>query len=273
VLFSPQILVRSRGGSGGGGGGGAGTTASAFLARAATARGSPLDSTHISAFTTLLNGMDSGGLTVQFDWLHWYGTQDSVSALLNMVSTSFNGTAHGSPTFTADRGFTGSHGSSTVFIDTGFNSTVGTPQFQQSNGHISAWSVTNIGSDSNGLMGTRASANTIIYPDDGGSALLGVNDTGFPGVANSNSSGHYIASRTGSSSFAGYRNGSSIISSGASSFNQNLNMYVLADNLNGTAEGSAYQCLMASQGKGWSATDALNFFNLARACATALGVP
>jgi len=273
VLFSPQILSRSAA-TGLAAGGGAGTTAAAFLARAATARGSPLDSTHISAFTTFLNGLDTNGLTGGFDWLHWYGTQDSVSALLNMVSSSFNGTAHGSPTFTADRGFTGSHGSSTVFIDSGFNSTTATsPQFTTSSGHISAWSVTNIGSDSNGLMGTRAANNTIIYPNDGGSALLGVNDTGFPGVANSNSSGHYIASRTGSSSFAGYRNGSSIISSGTGSFSQNLNMYVLADNLNNTAEGSAYQCLMASQGRGWSAAEALNFYNLARACATALGVP
>src|SRR6266436_1867234 len=108
MFLSPQILARSAPSARGGGGGG-GTTASNFLART-----SGLDATHITAYTDLLNGLDTDGLTSKLDVLHVYATQDSATALLNLVSTNFNGTAHGSPAFTADHGFRGTDASTTV---------------------------------------------------------------------------------------------------------------------------------------------------------------
>src|SRR5258706_10799563 len=150
MLFGPQILARSRPriASGGGGGG----TASAFLART-----SGLDSTHITAYTNLLNGLDTDGLTSKLDMLHVYATQDSTTALLNLVSSSFTGTANGSPTFTADRGFTGTASSSTIYIDTGFNPSTAGGQYAQDAAHLSAWCLTNI-SEYIGSMGACVNA-------------------------------------------------------------------------------------------------------------------
>src|SRR5258706_5828950 len=71
------------------------------------ARTSGLDAAHIAAYNTFICGLVTDGLFSKFDVLHIYATQDSTTALLNLVSTSYNGTAVGSPTFTADRGFTG----------------------------------------------------------------------------------------------------------------------------------------------------------------------
>src|SRR2546430_1348992 len=98
MLFSPQIISRSMPRVGGGGGG---SHAAAFLART-----SGLDGTHTTAYTDFINGLDTDSLFSKFDLIQIYATQDSTTALLNLVSTSFNATPLNSPTFTADRGFT-----------------------------------------------------------------------------------------------------------------------------------------------------------------------
>jgi hypothetical protein len=54
----------------------------------------------------LLNRLDADGVTPKLDILRVYATKNSTTALLNLISNSFNGTAHGSLTFTADSGFT-----------------------------------------------------------------------------------------------------------------------------------------------------------------------
>ena len=83
------------------------------------ARTTGLDATHTNAYTALINGLVTDGIWDKLDVFHIYATQDSTTAKLNLVSSSFTATANGSPTFTADRGFTGVNGSSTVYIDTG----------------------------------------------------------------------------------------------------------------------------------------------------------
>ncbi len=247
------------------------STASAFLART-----SGLNATHTKAYTDLICGLFADNIWNKLDVLHIYATQDSTTALLNLRSTSFSAVTHGSPTFTADRGFTGVAGSSTVFIDTQFNAQAqsGTSQFSLNNGHISAWSVINTAAQGSAIMGARAAVNTVIYPKfTDNNAYFKVNSENS-GVANSDSSGHYIATRNSSSSQAGYRNGSSIFTdSTASVLLQNLSTYVLADNLNSVAEGSAFQVAEASIGSNLTAADSLKFYTRLRTYMTAVGVP
>src|SRR5262245_58714994 len=100
------------------------TEAAQFLART-----SGLDTAHTNAYTALIDGLVADGIWSKLDLLHIYATQDSTNALLNLISSSFTGITHGSPTFTADRGFTGVSGSSTVYIDTQFNPNSGTRKY------------------------------------------------------------------------------------------------------------------------------------------------
>ena len=218
------------------------------------------------------------GIWDKLDVLHVYATQDSTTAKLNLVSSSFTATANGSPTFTADRGFTGVNGSSTVYIDTGFNAwTAPTPKFVQNSAHVSAWSVTNLGSSGQPIIGVRdnSNTNTIIYPVNGSVAYFLVNNDWGGSVSNTNSSGHYIASRTNANSIFGYKNGAGIYSdtSRTSFAPVNRNIYVLGCNHDLTLEASGYQCAMASIGSSLDATQAANFYARLRTFMTAVGVP
>src|SRR5260221_11187046 len=92
------------------------------------------------------------------DRLSLLAAENTPSALTDLVSLTLS-VAQGSPTFTTDRGYTGIDASSTVYLDTGFNPTVGTPQFAQNAGHLSAWSNTAAASSANGgaIIGLRDS--------------------------------------------------------------------------------------------------------------------
>src|SRR5260370_13754601 len=87
-------------------------------------RASGVDIAHGEAYKAFLNTLTTNGLfnadgtTPFFDVLYLFATQNSATAILNLVSSSFAATLNGSPTFTTDRGFTGVDGSTTVFLNT-----------------------------------------------------------------------------------------------------------------------------------------------------------
>jgi hypothetical protein len=256
-------------------GGGAGAHATAFLART-----SGLDATHTNAYIDLINGLDTDSLFAKFDWLHVYATQDSTTALLNLVSTNFNGTANGSPTFTADRGFTGTNNSTTIYINTGFNpTTASSSQYVQNSAHISAWSVTDVGTNGNPMIGafdSGANRESDIYPKfTDNNCYMRVNaGGGLGGVANATPTGHYLVERSSSVVMNGYKNASSILfNSSASQPPANLNQYTIGSNQSGTAKGSPHQLAMASAGASLSSTEVTNFYNRLRTFMTAVGVP
>ncbi len=276
MLFSPQIISRSRrfGGS-------TGAEAAAFLART-----TGLDGTHTSAYTALINGLVSDGIWSKFDVLRIYATQDSTTALLNLVSTNYLGVAHGSPTFTADAGFTGVDASTTVYIDDQFNpSTAISPQYVQDSAHLSAWNVTNIATASgnyfigaNGPSGGFHQGSILAKYSGDGKAYFRINvvaPTGTQSVTNSDASGHYIGNRDTSSTVQGYRNGSNIISeTGQTSVSVSTRGILnLAWNNDGTVAGSAGQIAMVSIGSSLSPTDAGNFYTRLRTYMTTVGVP
>lgn len=251
-----------------------GATAAAFLART-----SGLDITHQNAYTAFLNGLDSDSLTAKFDVLHVYATQDSTTALLNLVSASFNGTANGSPTFTADSGFLGVESSSTVYINTGFNPTSGTPNYTQNSAHISEWPLTDFESASGGVGSIGASPNNSSFMLPRyitGDAYFLVNNAQFGGynTPTADSLGHFMASRTASNLYGGYKNGTSIIAPvNGSTTLVNQNFYGLAINNNGAALGAGRKLAMLSIGGALTAGEVTNFYNRLRTYMTAVGVP
>jgi hypothetical protein len=279
VLFSPQLIGRSSFRAAGGGGGGHSAEAIAFLART-----SGLDTTHTNAYYGLIDGLVSDGVWSKFDVLRIYATQDSATALLNLISSSYAAITHGSPTFTADRGFTGVNGSTSVYIDSQFNPTAngqgGGGQYGQDSNHISAWSVNNV--QSQVVMGVNAGStrqtNMNLFNSGDNKAYFRSNID--PGTADlnvvvSDSLGHYIANRSASNAVQGYKNGSSIVTgSNASTSLPNSNVFDLAQNSGGSAaNGGSWQVAATSMGSSLSSTNASNFYSRLRTYMTAVGVP
>lgn len=258
----------------GGGGPSPGVNAAAFLART-----SGLDTTHTNAYIDFINGLDTDGLFSKFDFLHIYATQNSTTALLNLVSTNFNGTSNGSPTFTADRGFTGTDASATKYIDTGFNpTTASSPQFVQNSAHLSAWNLTasNNANPIIGSVGSGGNNQNNIYPQyTDNITYCRINGSNHGGTFNAISpTGHYIGNRSSSSAMQSYRNGSALTpQTNTSQAPLNGNFYTIASNNNGTPSGCGLQMAAASGGSSLNSTEAGNFYSRLRTYMTAVGVP
>lgn len=246
--------------------------ASAFLART-----SGLDGTHVTAYTNFLNSMDSDGLTCLFDFLYIYATQDSTTALLNLVKNSFNGVIHGVPTFTADSGFSGTDASTTVYIDTGFNPTIeaATSQFQQNTAHLSVWNLTNATSIYAPVGAADAINNTLIYPeytDTNAYFRVNINGIGDP-IAVGTPLGHFFADHDHINN-PSVHNGTNIATIvDTSQTVLNLNLYTIGTNNNGTPLGSASLTAAVSGGNYLTPTQYANFYTHLRTYMTAVGVP
>lgn len=257
---------------------GSNTPAAAFLART-----SGLDATHTTAYTDLINGLVSDGVWTKLDVLHVYATQDSTTALLNLVSSSYNGTSHGSPTFTADRGFTGVQFSTTVWIDIGFNgNTAVSPKYLLNDAHISAWHVTSTNTDF-GYGSVGAGDGTLPFNGTSQAWVLGGTQYSFcnnqnwgqalQGGSAASGAGHWISNRIASPNAQNYHNGASVLGSGTSNGIPNFDMYSLGTNQSGTARGAGVQLAMVSVGGNLTSTETSNFYSRLRTYMTAVGVP
>lgn len=227
-----------------------------------------VNASYQAAYQTLICNLVTQGVWAKLDFFYMFATTNTTTALLNMVSTSFSGTANGSPSFTADRGYTGVDASTTVYIDTGFNASTAGGNYAQNSRHISVWSNTNTTSGASGgfVMGISNSASTILdtiavkYTD--GNAYFRMSDSAT-GVTNTVSTGHYVANRSGASATQGYKNASSVFTGSASSSALiNGNHFILAFNSIspgiGPAFGSAIQNMASTGGGSLSAGDITN---------------
>jgi hypothetical protein len=134
--------------------------ATTFLARGT------FDGTHTSALTTAICGFVADGTWTGFDFLYFLANQTVADAKLNLVSTSFTISPNGSPTFTADRGYSGLD-ASTDTLSTGLNSGAGSNATQNS-ASIGIW----VGTSSTGADHYGA------YVGDGGEFWLDYDELG-----------------------------------------------------------------------------------------------
>jgi hypothetical protein len=249
--------------------------AAAFLARAGS-----LDALHTAAYTRLLDGLDTDTISCQLDVLHVYATQNSTVALLNLLQNTYNGTANGSFTFTADRGYSGQPASSTTYINTGFNSTTATsPHYTQNSAHMSSWSLidsaftgynlgTYDGSTSASLLTPKQSSDTQSY------FHIQAGPSGFADGVTTTAVGHFSGNRIDSSSIKAYYNGVLFgTSARTSTALNNLNVYSLGHNNAGTPVGNGQQQAMISIGSALSATDSEKFYNRLCNYMADVGVP
>lgn len=235
-----------------GGGCSPGSEATAFLART-----SGLNGTHTDAYCVLINGLVTDGIFAKQDAIYIFATDTSGNALLSLVSATYNGTATGAPTFTADAGYTGASGK---YIDTNFNATTaGTPLFTRNSASAWAWSNTSAQSAGPAFGVVTGASVTYIIPrftDD--KFYASTADGAFQFVASTDGSGMFAANRTTSTANQKYKNGASVqTNTDISVALQNTNLAIMRGQTGAAFTG---QIMAAGFGQSLSSTEHGNLY-------------
>src|SRR5262245_34013854 len=171
------------------------------------------DTTRKGVINTCVVACKNAGVWTKLDVLYLFAAADSQAALINWKNPGTNnGTANGSPTFTADRGYTGN--ASTSYIDTTYNPFSSGGQFAANDATMFAWNLASSASGTSPLFGGDAGSfrnqgfpniSTNTYRAAIGDSAIQIDYT-----SNTTKPGLYSASRTASNALASYRNGASV---------------------------------------------------------------
>ena len=112
----------------------------------------PPDPTRKALINTLVKSLKAAGVWTKLDALYLFAAADAQAARRNWIQDLYNATAVSSPTFAADRGYTGD--GAAAYLDTGFNpSTASSPKLTQNSAHASAWDRTSRAADGTNILG------------------------------------------------------------------------------------------------------------------------
>jgi hypothetical protein len=217
-----------------GAGKGAPTAAGGGCSQATTFlnRTSGLSNAESTAYTNLICGMVTDGTYSLMDGLYIFATNTTATAALNLVSTSFSLTVHGTCTFAADSGYTGD--ATTCWMDTGFQPSTAGGNMTLNSGHIGVCQLSTTLNGNNWIGGNDGAAQTE-FQDNGSGIFYDVNDGNFPSFAYTNKNGGFIASRTASNLITMYQNGASVgTNATASGRLVQTNLIFFAQNNSGT---------------------------------------
>lgn len=239
------------------------------------ARAPGLNGLHTAGFTNFLCGLEIDGIGCSntWDFIHVYATQDSTTALLNLCSASFATVANGTPSWSADQGFTGGSGKylNPTFVPSsagGFQTlNSGTFGFYDRTSDTTPNPVVHMGA-----LGTSNSYVQLL----GAPVAMHVNE-GFGSIATGtlvNTQGLWLITRTGAATVVGYKNGASTFTNTNSSTSLvDITIVTMALNNGGVFTGfeTPHQFAADYYGRGLNATEAANFTTRLNALATALG--
>lgn len=216
----------------------------------------------------LIVSLKTAGVWAKLDVLYLFAAADSQSALLNWVSSNYDGTAVNSPIFTTDRGFVNS--GTNGYVDTNFNpTTASSPNYTQNNAHISLWN-RDEGQNDSGDAGYVGSSNNIFLRtrNSSNNATFSVNTSGSVTAVNTNSIGHFLANRSGVSAQQGYIRGvlaNSNTTATASLVNTNISFIRRNSSYGGK------QLAMGSIGGSLTGTEVSDFSTAIQTYMTAIG--
>jgi len=211
---------------------------------------------HKNAYRTCINGLVTDGVWTKLDALYLFAAADSATARTNLKSSSYGATLTGSPTFTADQGFSG--GSTTAYVNTNLNSSTAGGNATQNSFHFSVWDNANPTPDAGRQVGVDGGDQQHIYVGFGGTTYFRVGETSGISVG-TNFYGFYLGNRSSSSNIQGYFNGSSVVTSTSNTSNP-------LDNVNwtfpgATSSGSADPLLGGSIGGSLTSGEVLALYN------------
>lgn len=239
-----------------GGGGGGCTEATTFLART-----SGLNGTHTGAYTATICDLKTKSVWAKLDALWFTGTQDATTAGLNIISTNYTLTPHGSPNFSADNGYIGVDGSTTVYLDTGLNTSSAGGHYSTNTASYGVWSFTSSAAMANTPMGwyDGASSASQVFIRYTGDIYYGYVNNVLGTAQNSwtDTTGLFVVNRPNSATIDIYHNSSLVASqTNATNTNVNANVYLLARNNNGSPDiGGAWRIGMAFVAGALTSTD------------------
>lgn len=245
----------------------------AFLART-----TGMNATHQTAYQNLICGLVTDGVWSKLDILYIFATQTSTIAQLNLVSSSFNATIVGSPTFTADLGYNGTDNGVANYINTTFNpTTASSPKFTQNSAHMALWSTVTTTSTNAAAGGQTAGHVAYLYTKFSGdsSAYSRINNSGAsgPNAVAGNPKGLEIGNRSGASATQLYLNNALLQSAvDASVTSPNLNFSVLGANNNGVTTTVGNQYALYSNGSSLTGTDVTNYTSRVNAYMATFGI-
>ena len=221
--------------------------------------------TRKNAINTCIASLKSAGVWSKLDALWVFAAHDSQASLLNWVSTSHAMGLDGSPTFTADAGYSCTGGGN--FLRTTSNVDTFT-LFAQNSAHLSMWVTNNVVGACAIRYDTVAGSN--IYPRyHGNAAYLRVNDSPETSsiAASTDSSGFWLGNRSSSTAREAYKNGSSIGTYGSVS-----SVAPPAERMLITGESStAIDVACASVGSSLTSGEVTSFYNAMNTLKAAIG--
>jgi hypothetical protein len=245
--------------------------ATTFLART-----SGLSGTETTAYTNLICGMVTDGTWSLIDALYIFATNSTTTANLNLISTSFGLTQHGTVTFTADQGYTGD--GSTGYFDTGYTPSTAGGALTLNSGSFGLYNLTSSTANTNAVTGgvTDGAGNYLyMQPTTSGSFFYDVNAQNFPSTANTQHQGSWIITRTAVNVTQVYRNGSAFGAAGTGNSNALVTTPIFLLALNNNASPVLYttdQLSAAYLGAGLNSTNAGLVSSRINAYMTALGI-
>jgi hypothetical protein len=241
----------------------------AFLART-----SGLDGAHIAHYKALINGLVLDGVWTKLDTLYIFATQTQATALLNLVSSSFNASLISAPAFTADAGFAGING--TQFVDTNFNASTAGGLYGTNSAHMMLWGNAATVGDGNCQVIANAANGSHIYARFSGdtNAYFRINCTSAAGASVASAHGFYLGNRSGGSAWQGYKDSGTALVTGTDAASAPVNgTFTLPAGASGGQTSSLDQFSAFGCGGSLSAADVGNYNSRMRTYMTAVGVP
>lgn len=219
------------------------------------------DATRMGHIDTLVRALKTAGVWTKMDALYLFAAHNSQAALLNWKGATYNATATNSPTFAADRGYTGA---STKYIETGY------VVASQNAFSLGAWSRT---AASEAICGaTSGGVYTSLWPRFGGATSYAYVNNGVSGPAQgaTDGVGFYQGIRTASNAYSLRRNAAEVSAAvTASSTPPTPSIWFLGMN------GTDYYTGQCSGGylapNGFTTTEANDTYNAIAAYMTAVG--
>lgn len=231
--------------------------------------------------TSLKSGASSGSnIFAKLDALYVMAAADSQAAGLNWIADAHNIALFNTPSFAADRGYTGIYTGDPAtgsYLDTGFNPTTAGGLYSLNSSHISFWSRTSVAPGLSGFgdMGVREglleagawSGSNAGFTINSATSGFGHNNT----INVTDGLGSYLFNRSGNAAEEAYKNGSAItLNQGAKTAtalpNGNI---VIGSSLSGIISGRQYAA--AGFGASLSAAEALDLYNALATYMTAVG--
>lgn len=258
-----------------GGGGTAGANCSqwtTFLART-----SGLSTLEQNTQSTLMCGGVTDGWWAKLNYFYWFPTNNTTSASLNWINTSFGLISHATTTFTADTGWAGD-GTAGYLSGAPTPSTVGAPMAQDA-ASIGVCIIGSYTTTFSGAIGAYdGTGQQLIEPSvsDNGAVYYTLDDTTGSFVNPSgNAQGQWLSVRSASNLVTLYKNGGSVAGTytTASTGLPAQGIYILARNGNGTANSFSTAQLAAAYGGGTlTSADAANIISRIHAAIVAMGL-